>query len=477
MNNAFWLITAVAVPIFGPLLIPVFSKLTKKSSKWIALALGAVTFFAVINLLSPSLNGNIPFLGIRFPLGFNLVLKADPLAVFMALVSSSLSFVIIYYSMSYISHYKHKAEYFATVVLFLGAMMGLVFSMNLFWMFIFWEITAFCSWRLVGFFRTPNDVLKADKTFIVTAFGALCMLLGIVIVYAQFGHVELELLKGASIPTLAMVLILIGIFSKSATLPFSTWLPDAGVAPAPVTALLHAAVLVKIGVYAYARIFCATLAPDFSWGVFVAVVAGLSAVISAGAALIETNIKRVIAYSTISQIGFIFLGFAVDTRIGIAGAVLYILMHGVAKGGLFLCAGIIEHKTGTKDITKMGGLFKAMPITAVSFAFCAFSIMGLPPFGGFFAKYMVFNAAVAFGKPSVLIIYLLGAILTILYLMRLFYAIFLGESKTPVENGKEADFSMVSSVAFLGFVSLLLGVLITYPAQFANQICRYLGVF
>ncbi len=181
-------------------------------------------------------------------------------------------------------------------------------------------------------------------------------------------------------------MILFGILSKSATLPFHTWLPDAGVAPSPVTALLHAAVLVKIGMYVYARLFIATFTVAEIWHTVIPIIAGASALVSAGAALIDTDIKRIIAFSTSKPDRIYSLGLSTGSQIGVAGGLLYILMHGIAKGGLFLCAGIVEQNTKLKDITKLGGLIQTMPVTAVSFLLCAFSVMGIPPFGGFFCK-------------------------------------------------------------------------------------------
>ena len=217
-------------------------------------------------------------------------------------------------------------------------------------------------------------------------------------IYAETGSFDLMtikmVLKGHPLSFLTTAMILAGILSKSATLPFQTWLPDAGVAPSPVTALLHAAVLVKIGVYVFARLFIATFPIEQIWHTVVPAIAVISAIVAAGAAMIDTDLKRIIAYSTISQIGFIFLGLAVGNIIGIVGGLLYILMHGLAKAGLFLCAGIIEQNTKTKDITKMGGLISTMPLTALAFIGCAFSVMGIPPFGGFFSKYLVFMGAV-----------------------------------------------------------------------------------
>jgi formate hydrogenlyase subunit 3/multisubunit Na+/H+ antiporter MnhD subunit len=271
-----------------------------------------------------------------------------------------------------------------------------------------------------------------------------------------------------------VLLILFGIFSKSATLPLHTWLPDAGVAPSPVTSLLHAAVLVKIGVYVFARLFLVTFDINFFWHTVIPVVAGVSALVSAGAALIETDLKRLIAYSTVSQIAFIFLGLSTGNIIGATGALLYILMHGLAKGGLFLCAGIVEQNTKTKDITKLGGLISTMPLTAIAFGICAFSVMGIPPLGGFFSKLMVIRGAVDAGDPWIAVTFVIGAIMTLIYMMRVFVKVFLGDNKFP--DVKEGSFTMVFSVVVLAVLSILGGILISYPADFVNAISKQLMV-
>jgi formate hydrogenlyase subunit 3/multisubunit Na+/H+ antiporter MnhD subunit len=200
------------------------------------------------------------------------------------------------------------------------------------------------------------------------------------------------------------------------------------------------------------------------WHTIVPIVAATSALVSAGSALVETDMKRIIAYSTISQIGFILLGLSVGSLTGFEGGLLYILMHSIAKGGLFLCAGIVEHGTHTKDIRQMGGLAKSMPLTALAFLFCAFSVMGIPPFGGFFAKYLVIAGAVDAGQVAVSIVFLVGAIMTILYLFRLFSALFMGEEK--IKAAREGTPGMVGSVVFLAALSLLSGLLIAFPTAY-----------
>ena len=464
------LLGIVFVPTLGAFILPLIGKFSAKARNLLALCFVASSFILSLIILPYVLSGKTIFINKQFAYGFNFVFNADMLAVFMACVSSLVSSIIVLYSFGYISHYENQDEYYLMVVLFLGAMMGLVFASNLILLYVFWEITAITSWRLIGFFREKAHVLRADKAFLVTVFGALLMLIGFISIYQQTGSFDLLTIKAAlknnPLSDVAVLLILAGILSKSATLPFQTWLPDAGVAPSPVTALLHAAVLVKIGVYVFARLFIATFTISQFCHTAVLVIAAASAIISAGAALVDTDLKRIIAYSTISQIGFIFFGFAVGNMFGISGALLYILMHGLAKAGLFLCAGIIEQKTRMKDITKLGGLFATMPITALAFLFCSFSVMGIPPFGGFWSKYMVFQGGVNSGQLWISLVFLLGAFLTILYLFRVFNMVFMGEAHLAV--AKEGSAVMVFSVATLGVLSLLAGILINYPFSFAQ---------
>jgi proton-translocating NADH-quinone oxidoreductase chain N len=468
------LLCIVFVPTFGALLLPPAGLVSPKLRNLLALVFVACSFVLSLTLIPLVASGRTVD-GWALPYGLGWGLHADSLAVFMAIVSSFVSSIILLYSTGYIRPYGNQNEYYLMVVLFLGAMMGLVFARNLIILYVFWEITAIASWRLIGFFREKQHVRRADKAFLVTVFGALAMLLGFIALGQQAGSFDLEAIRNyfdadaaRSVSGLAIVLILMGILSKSATLPFHTWLPDAGVAPSPVTALLHAAVLVKIGVYVFARLFVATL-PALSfgqgWHTAMMVIAAASALVSAGAAMIDTDLKRIIAYSTVSQIGFIFLGFAMGSEIGVSGALLYILMHGLAKGGLFLCAGIVEQKTHTKDITKMGGLIKVMPVTAISFLFCAFSVMGVPPFGGFFSKYMVISSAVD-GNFWIAITFLLGAFMTIIYLLRVFAMVFLGQGK--FQEIREGSPVMVTCVAALALISLAAGVAILPFSQFAH---------
>ena len=478
MPNEVLLLLVVCVPLLGSFVLPLISPVSEKLRNYAALALLLITLACAVSLMPAAMAGQVVI--VQF--GGVEVFQLDRLAVFMAFVSSMVGSIIVFYSFGYISEYDHRSEYYFMVVLFLGSMMGLIFSKNLLGLYVFWEITAIACWRLIGFFRSPDCVRKADKAFLVTVFGAVCMLFGFIMIYAQAGSFDLgaiqQNLHGLPVSNLAVALILLGILSKSATVPLHTWLPDAGVAPSPVTALLHAAVLVKIGVYVYARLFLATFAVDPIWNVVVPTLAAVSALVSAGAALIETDLKRIIAYSTISQIAFIFLGLSIGNSVGVAGGMLYILMHGIAKGGLFLCAGIVLHGTHERDITKMGGLIHVMPLTAVSFLLCAASVMGIPPMGGFFSKYMVVTGAFNAGHTALALTFLAGAVLTLLYLFRVFNLVFLGDSKGPWEarGVHEHSAGMVGSVCALAILSVLAGVFIQFPFDFVQSAVQQMGV-
>jgi NADH:ubiquinone oxidoreductase subunit 5 (subunit L)/multisubunit Na+/H+ antiporter MnhA subunit len=456
----------ILVPVGGSFTIPVAGAISKSARSAWSLLLGAATAILPLFLIPFALTGGQAVFKRPLALGLDFALIIDPLSIFMAIVSSFVGFLIILYSLGYIAHEENQNEYYLMVVLFIGAMMGLVFSSNLIFMYLFWEIIAIACWRLIGFYRVKEYVIKADKAFLVTFGGAVVMLLGFVQIFGSTGSFDLMEMRGTLIPGSAVLLILFGLFSKSATVPLHTWLPDAGVAPTTVTALLHAAVLVKIGVYAYARIFLFTFDLPAGWKAAIPWLAVASGLIAAGAATVENDIKRILAYSTVSQIAYIFLGFSVATPDGISGSLLFILMHGLAKAGLFLCAGIVIHATHKRDIREMGGLIKTMPLTAIAFLACAFSVIGIPPFGGFFSKFLIIVGAVKSGAVWPAAVALFTAVLTMFYLLKVFSQVFLGEVKSTAPEGTR---SMVFVVTLLAVLSLAAGILVAYPMKVAEM--------
>jgi len=360
--------------------------------------------------------------------------------------------------------FAHQTEYYYMTILMVGSLMGIAFSRNLILLYIFWEIATLATWRLVGFHRGEKETAIANKTFLMIFAGSSFMLLGFIMIYADAHTFDFVSLKSYSVSNLVLFLIFIGIISKAAVLPIHSWLPDAHtVAPSPMSALLSG-IVVKIGLLAFVRIFCWTFNVNWGWILILAVI---SSIVAASAALLQKDMKRIIAYSTVSQIGYILLGFAVLSEIGLAAGLLYFMVHAIGKAGLFLCAGIVEQNCDERDITKLGGLMKAMPVTGTAFAFCALSIIGMPPFGGFFSKIMVISALVKEGNVWIAALAVFAAILTLLYLFRLFSAVFLGELKFV--EVKESSKVMVACALFLGIVSLAIGL-------FINQILSLIDV-
>ena len=462
------LLVAILTPLIGACLLPLIGRRAPRVRNLFSLLFVLVSFVCAASLLPAVLAGEKPLVRLALPLGLSLGVQADALSVFMAMTSSLVAGVILIYSFGYIKEYPNQNEYYFMAVLFLGAMMGLVFSTSLILLYVFWEISAIACWRLIGFYREKLTIARANKAYMVTVLGALIMLVGFLGIWGQTGTFELTAMQGVHVPAWCVVLILFGILSKSATFPLHSWLPDAGVAPSPVTSLLHAAVLVKIGVYAYARLFAVTFAIDPVFTRIVPIIAAVSALISAGCAMVETDIKRIIAYSTISQLAFILLGVSIGNETGLVGGMLYILAHSVAKGGLFLCAGIVEHGLHTKDINRMGGLYKRFPLTAVAFALCSLSVMGVPPFSGYFAKFLVVQGALTANQPWIAGVFILGAFMTVFYLSRVFFKVFLGPESD--HHAREHTRGMVGGVVFLGVLALVLGVFISLPAELASRI-------
>jgi NADH:ubiquinone oxidoreductase subunit 5 (subunit L)/multisubunit Na+/H+ antiporter MnhA subunit len=335
--------------------------------------------------------------------------------------------------------------------------MGLVLSANLLLIYIFWEVTAICSWRLIGFYRDPEHLKSADTALLMTVFGSFCMLVGMEMVWHETGSLTISSIRGHNVSDMAMLLMFIGILAKSAQVPLQIWLPAAGVAPSPVTALLHAAVLVVIGVFAFARIFIGAFGLPPNWQTITSAVATITIFVASGAALVENNAKRILAYSTFGQLAYVYLGFASMTVVGIVGGLVFLLAHSLAKAGLFLAVGIVEHKTHTKDIRELGGMLRVMPVSAVAFILCALTIIGFPPSAGFVGKFMIILGALESGKTAFAVLAVFGALMSIAYMLRLFNAIYMGGK--PSHDVREGTTGMVVTVALFALLSLLAGLI------------------
>ncbi|MBC7189721.1 NADH-quinone oxidoreductase subunit L, partial [Candidatus Aerophobetes bacterium] len=454
---AFFMMSAIFVPLIGSFFCLFFPRKVREG--W-AIGIVALSFLFLILLIFPVLSKEPVEINLLSFEGnyFNFSLFADGISLIFALVFSFIGLVALVYSTSYMREYNHQKEYYFMTCLMISSLIAVSFSKNLILFYIFWEVAAITVWRLVGFYREEKIVWIADKTFLMTFLGSSFMLMGFTLLYAKTGTLELSQLKEMNLSEIdfPLFLIFLGIIAKSAILPLHTWLSDAHpVAPSPMSAILSG-VEVEVGLLGFLRIFVWMSQTSWSWILTLAVISSL---IGAGAALIEKDIKRIIAYSTVSQVGYILLGFALVERMGILAGLLYFLVHAIAKASLFLGAGVVERKYNTRDITRLGGVMKTSPALGIGFLFSCFSIAGFPPFGGFYAKLFVIMSTVKQGHLWIATFAIVAAILTMLYLFRLFNGIFMGEKKeeeAKIIGGK----LMAGCVIFLGILSRIIGLFI-----------------
>jgi NADH:ubiquinone oxidoreductase subunit 5 (subunit L)/multisubunit Na+/H+ antiporter MnhA subunit len=341
-------------------------------------------------------------------------------------------------------------------------MLGVIFSDNLISLYFFWEIAGLCSYKLIGFYREKEHLIKADKALMITTGGAGIMFLSFASIYSITGSFSLSQMKGVAVSPFIFLVFFIGVITKSATFPLHTWLPDASVAPTPVTAFLHAAVLVKIGIYGLLRIFWRTLTIDgnISWAIYLCI---FSSLISGIVALVENDFKKILAYSTVSQLGFLITGILTFNNNGILGSLIFYIAHALGKGGLFLTAGLMEKIFKTKDITKMGGVMKNMPVLTFGYLLLMLSVIGTPPFAGFFGK---INIIIGVLKNQLLLpgfLLIISSVITLLYLWKTFKYVFISKSgNVDGEFNYRGSKIMVFSILTSGIFSFLIGITLLF---------------
>src|SRR5579875_742294 len=375
----------------------------------------------------------------------DFALRMDALSAVMTLVVSGVGALIHVYSAGYMAHDEDYARYFAYMNLFTLSMLILVLADNLLLMFVGWEGVGLCSYLLIAFWYTnPEFAYNGRKAFVVNRIGDAGFILGILtLVYVLGAHgawtlaftdmrahrdilAEVWAPFGVPVATVAGLLLFLGATGKSAQIPLYVWLPDAMVGPTPVSALIHAATMVTAGVYMIARLhFLYALGPDAME--VVAVIGAVTCFFAATIAITQPDIKRVLAYSTISQLGYMFLAVGVGA---FSAGIFHLMTHAFFKGLLFLCAGSVIHGMGgEQDMNKMGGLAKKMPITCITMWAATLAITAIPPFAGFFSKDLILAGAYTSGHFGLWLLGLITAGLTGLYMFRLMFMTFHGASR------------------------------------------------
>ena len=330
-------------------------------------------------------------------LNLSLSFRFDGLSALFATLITVVGTVIVVYAAKYLEHDRDAAKFNAALFAFMGSMLGLVLSDNVIALFVFWELTGFTSYLLIGFEHDrPEARRAATQALLVTGGGGLALLAAGILMLQAGGTAQLSELaaRGSLVAAPAYVgivaLVLLAAFTKSAQFPFHFWLPNAMQAPTPVSAYLHSATMVKAGVYLVARM-TPILGGTMLWSSAVVIVGAVTMLLGAGRAMLETDLKRVLAYSTISALGILMLLFAIGTPAAAMAGLVFLVAHACYKGALFLVAGAVEHGTGTRDVTRLAGLRRAMPATALAAGLAAASMAGVPLFGGFIAKELLYD--------------------------------------------------------------------------------------
>ena len=421
---------------------------------------------------------NVTWLQFTDKLHIDIGILLDPISVMMLVVISTVSFMVHIYSLGYMKGEKGFERFFAFLSLFSFSMLGLVLATNIFQMYIFWELVGVSSYLLIGFYyQKPSAVRAAKKAFIVTRFADLGFLIGILILSFNtktFDFITLTdpngpaiaqgggaMFMGLSVMTWSMIFVYMGGIGKSAMFPFHIWLPDAMEGPTPVSALIHAATMVVAGVYLVARMFPVYVFAAPAALEVVAYVGAFSSIFAAVIACTQTDIKRVLAFSTMSQIGYMMLalgvsGYGGHEGLGFMASMFHLFTHAMFKALLFLAAGAIIHAAHSNDMNDMGGLRKYLPITHLTFLIACLTISGIPPLSGFFSKDEILTAAFHHNKFLFGVEYIVAG-LTAFYMFRLYFNIFWGKNTHYHETPHEAPATMTIPLIILALGSVFTG--------------------
>ena len=392
---------ALLLPFIGAVLSPILYRIFKSFAPWLLALLPLFSLVQFARLVPRIADGEaltggydwVPSLGLRFSF------LIDGLSLTFALLITGIGTLIVLYAGGYMKGHPQQARFLSFMFMFMGAMLGVVISDGLLMLFIFWELTSITSFLLIGFDHEKDASRRAAiQALVVTGGGGLALLAGVLTIQYITGANGLsellasgDVLRQSPLYIAAFILVLGGAFTKSAQFPFHFWLPNAMEAPTPVSAYLHSATMVKAGVYLLMRLN-PVMGDTAAWMTVLPVFGGVTLLVGTVLAVRQTDLKLMLAYTTVASLGLMVMMTGMGIEHAVEGAVLYLIAHALFKGGLFMVAGLIDHETGTRDLTKLGGLAKAMPITFAAGLAGAISMGGLPPFVGFLAKEGIYES-------------------------------------------------------------------------------------
>ena len=467
---------ATIIPIISAVLIFVFRRYIRNYEGWIASLVALLSVGIIFSMVREIIEQRCvydTYVWIRTPsLHLTLGFTVDEISFSIGLVAAVVSALSCFYSIKYMEDKRGQSGYYTNLLLFMASMIGVIFSANLIQFYLFWELMLIASYFLISHWGISEKRLSIGfKYFIFTHVGALFMLMGILSIYTFTGTFdigELPLAVEQAIATSVMstsdvlavfVLLLIGFCVKMAIFPVHTWLPDAHAeAPTPISAMLSG-VMIKCGAYAFARILLSALGKTVTQTSDVLAILGIVTMIYGGLmALAQTDIKRLLAYSSISQMGYIFFGLGVYSSMGATGALFHVVNHAICKSLLFMCAGAIMHRTGIRNITKLGGLADKMPITCAASFIGALSLAGTPPLNGFWSEWMIFSGGISSGKILLTTVAIVSTAITAGYYLWFLWRVFFGTTPKKLENTREPSWLMRVPIIVLAAIAVIVGI-------------------
>ena len=438
---------------------------------WTALLPLGLTLFFVSQIQTVAAGGVVTWSFDWVPsLGVPISFYIDGLALVMALLVAGIGTCVYLYAGRYLAGDEGLLRFYVWVTLFMLSMLGLVTSGNVLTLFVFWELTSISSYLLIGYKHKEEYARDAAlQALLITGGGGLALLAGLLLMGGVAGSYDLvtllgsgDVLKSHPLYAAMLVLILVGAFTKSAQFPFHFWLPGAMAAPTPVSAYLHSATMVKAGVFLLARINPA-LGGTALWTSLLVAFGATTMVLGAFLAWQQRDLKRILAYSTVSALGTLVLLIGIGTPVALKAAIVFLVVHSLYKGALFLVAGAVDHATGSRDVTLLSGLARAMPWTAGAGALAALSMAGLPPFFGFVGKELIYEATLY--APTWVVILTVAAVVANVFNVVVAGLValrpFWGTSSAHAEHAHEGGFFMILGPAFLATLGLLAGLFLT----------------
>jgi multicomponent Na+:H+ antiporter subunit A len=461
MTAATLVLVAPCSLLLGAALQILVARLCSARTKGILAFLSSVPAIAAVAGMAPSVrSGQAVELNLfQWDSPLALVLHVDALSVLFAFMGTSIGLLVLLYSVGYMARDNAATRFYCTMLLFIGGFVGLVYSANLFVFYLCWELVGLCSFSLVGFWYTNREaVAGARKVLLMTHIAGYGLLASVLVIYHRTGSaLWTDPNVAHSFTTGIFLLMLVAIVAKSVQVPLHTWIPEAMAAPTPVSSLLHAACYVTSGVYLAARMHSFGVWQP-AWGATLVWIGTVTMAVGVMYAMVQTDLKRMLAFSTVSQIGYMMLGIGIGTPLAITAGLLHCLNHGFFKGGLFLNAGSVQHAAGTRDMNKLGGLAQKMPHTTLSWLIGIGSMMGIPLMSGFASKWMLYAAALQAGWAVPAMVAWAVSLGTVFLGAKATSAVFLGPLTEATKDAHESPPTMLWGMGLLAAGSMVLGV-------------------